>query len=289
MVDLTPYIILGLAFGGVYSLSGVGTVVLFRATAVLNFASGAVGATGALVAWTLIEQRGTPDIVGYLAAIGVGSAITLGYGLLLGPKFAQRDALERAIGTLGLLLILLGGMSVLWGNDARTLILPTARLSIQLGSATVNGTQIAAIALALMVTIATTLFLQLTRLGTAMRGMADSREVTAMLGVPVRRVEATAWLFSGVLASVTGILMTGLIGLDIASLTFLIIPVLAAVVMGRLRSLWITFSAGLVIGVIQSSLIAFDAVSEYRNITPFVLAIVMLLWLAWRRPLMTRV
>jgi branched-chain amino acid transport system permease protein len=289
MVDLTPYIILGLAFGGVYSLSGVGTVVLFRATAVLNFASGAVGAAGALVAWTLIEQRGTPDIVGYLAAIGVGSAITLGYGLLLGPKFAQRDALEKAIGTLGLLLILLGGMSVLWGNDARTLILPTARLSIQLGSATVNGTQIAAIALALVVTIATTLFLQLTRLGTAMRGMADSREVTAMLGVPVRRVEATAWLFSGVLASITGILMTGLVGLDIASLTFLIIPVLAAVVMGRLRSLWITFSAGLVIGVIQSSLIAFDAVAEYRNITPFVLAIVMLLWLAWRRPLMTRV
>jgi branched-chain amino acid transport system permease protein len=289
MVDLTPYIILGLAFGGVYSLSGVGTMVLFRATAVLNFASGAVGAAGALVAWTLIELRGTPDIVGYLAAIGVGSAITLGYGRLLGPKFAQRDALEKAIGTLGLLLILLGSMSVLWGNDARTLILPTARLSIQLGSATVNGTQIAAIALALVVTIATTLFLQLTRLGTAMRGMADSREVTAMLGVPVRRVETTAWLFSGVLASITGILMTGLVGLDIASLTFLIIPVLAAVVMGRLRSLWITFSAGLVIGVIQSSLIAFDAVTEYRNITPFVLAIVMLLWLAWRRPLMTRV
>jgi branched-chain amino acid transport system permease protein len=289
MVDLTPYVILGLAFGGVYSLSGVGTVVLFRATAVLNFASGAVGAAGALVAWNLIELRGTPDMVGYLAAIGVGSAITLGYGLLLGPRFAQRDDLEKAIGTLGLLLILLGGMSVLWGNDARTLILPTARLSIQLGSATVNGTQIAAIALALVVTIATTLFLQLTRLGTAMRGMADSREVTAMLGVPVRRVEATAWLFSGVLASITGILMTGLVGLDIASLTFLIIPVLAAVVMGRLRSLWITFSAGLVIGVIQSSLIAFDAVAEYRNITPFVLAIVMLLWLAWRRPLMTRV
>jgi branched-chain amino acid transport system permease protein len=289
MVDLTPYVILGLAFGGVYSLSGVGTVVLFRATGVLNFASGAVGATGALVAWTLIELRGTPDIVGYLATIGVGTAMTLVYGLLLGPKFAQRDPLEKAIGTLGLLLILLGGMSVLWGNEARTLTLPTARLSIQLGSATVNGTQIAAIVLALLVTIATTLFLQLTRLGTAMRGMADSREVTAMLGVPVRRVEATAWLFSGVLASITGILMTGLVGLDIASLTFLIIPVLAAAVMGRLRSLWITFSAGLVIGVIQSSLTAFDAVSEYRNITPFVAAIVMLLWLAWRRPLMTRV
>jgi len=289
MVDLTPYIIIGLAFGGVYSLSGVGTVVLFRATAVLNFASGAVGAAGALDACTLIELRGTPDMVGYLAAIGVGTAITLGYGLLLGPKFAQRDGLEKAIGTLGLLLILVGGMSVLWGSDARTLILPTARLSIDLGSATVNGTQIAAIALALVVTIATTLFLQLTRLGTAMRGMADSREVTAMLGVPVRRVEATAWLFSGVLASITGILMAGLVGLDIATLTFLIIPVLAAAVIGRLRSLWITFGAGLVIGVIQSSLTAFDAVSEYRNITPFVVAIVMLLWLAWRRPLMTRV
>jgi len=58
--DLRPYLVLGLALGGVFALSGVGIVVLFRATGVLNLAYGAVGATGALIAWSIINA-GLPD------------------------------------------------------------------------------------------------------------------------------------------------------------------------------------------------------------------------------------
>ncbi|TIC79995.1 branched-chain amino acid ABC transporter permease [Nocardioides sp. GY 10127] len=289
MGDLLPFVVLGLAFGGVYSLSGVGTVVLFRATAVLNLASGAVGAFGALLAWTLIVENGVPQLWGFLAAIGAGTGITVLWGVLLGPRFAARDGLEKAIGTLGLMLVLLGTMSLVWGSDARALTLPSTAISVEVAGAYVTGTQIIAIVLALVATVVTTLFLRFTRLGTAMRAMADDREVTSMLGVPVRRVEAAAWFVSGLLSSVTGLLMTGLVGLDVTSLTFLIIPALAAAVVGRLRSLWVTFGTGFAIGVVQSCLTSFDAVSEYRNTTPFLLAIVMLLWLAWRRPLQTRV
>ena len=69
------------------------------------------------------------------------------------------------------------------------------------------------------------LFLRVTKLGTAMRAMANDREITAMLGVPVRRVEAAAWLGSGVLCGIAGLLLADLVGLDTAALTFLVIPV----------------------------------------------------------------
>ena len=56
--EFQPFIVTGLALGGVYALSGVGLVVLYRATGVLNLAFGAVGAMGALIAWELINNAG---------------------------------------------------------------------------------------------------------------------------------------------------------------------------------------------------------------------------------------
>ena len=59
--DFYPYFVTGLALGGVYALSGVGIVVLYRATGVLNLATGAIGAMGALISWTLINHTSFPD------------------------------------------------------------------------------------------------------------------------------------------------------------------------------------------------------------------------------------
>jgi branched-chain amino acid transport system permease protein len=289
MPDLKPYLVLGLALGGVFALSGVSIVVLYRATAVLNFASGAVGAMGALIAWTLINDHGVPQGLAYLAAVAFGGIATLAYGIVLGPRFAQRDSLVKAVGTLGLLLIVLGTMSWAWGNDARSLTLPTTTWGFDVSHVHVNGTQVIGLALGVVVTAFTAVFLRVTKLGTAMRSLADDREITAMLGVPVRRVEAAAWLGSGVLAGATGLLLSNLVGLDPTALTFLVIPALAAALVGRLDSLWVTLAAGLVIGLVQACLTPFDSVTQYRSMTPFLIAIVALLWLAWRRPTTARV
>ncbi len=79
-----------------------------------------------------------------------------------------------------------------------------------------------------------------------------------MLGVPVRRVEAAAWFGSGLVCGAAGLLLSNLVGLDIAALTFLVIPALAAALIGQLRSLWVTLAAGIVIGVVYSFLNAFS-------------------------------
>jgi branched-chain amino acid transport system permease protein len=131
-----------------------------------------------------------------------------------------------------------------------------------------------------LVAIGTTLFLRFTRLGTAMRALADDREITASLGVPVRRVEAVAWFASGLLSGVAGLLLATLVGLDATSLTFLVISSLAAALIARLRSIIVTLIAAIVVGLVDALITPIFSISEYRDMTPFVLAILAVLVLS---------
>ena len=198
-----PYIVLGLALGGVYALSGVGIVVLYQATGVLNLAFGAIGACGALIAYWMLNHTSWPHWLAYVTCVAFGGVVNLAYGLIFGPAFAARDPLVKMMGTLGLALILLGLMA--WrapvgGAFARFLPLPSSSHTFTLFGAFVNWTQVIAFAFAFALTVVTTLFLRYTNLGTAYRAIANDREITATLGVPVRRVEASAWFGSGLVA-----------------------------------------------------------------------------------------
>ena len=281
--DFQPFVVTGLALGGVYALSGVGLVVLYRATGVLNLAFGAIGGFGALLAWELINNAGWPQYPAYGVCIAFGAVVTLAYGLLFGPPLARRDPLVKATASLGLALILLGAMSWIWSDKARSMVLPTSMENFSVGDVLVNYTQVLGFTFGVVVTLGTAAFLYYTNLGTAMRALANDREITATLGVPVRRVEAFAWLGSGVLAGVAGLLLSNLVGLDANTLTFLVISSLAAALIARLNSLTVTLIAGIVVGLVNAMITPIFSISEYRDMTPFVLAIVALLWLSRHR------
>jgi branched-chain amino acid transport system permease protein len=286
LTDVEQFLITGLSLGGVYALSGVGVVVLYRATGVLNLAFGAIGAFGALIAWQLINHSSFGFWPAALVAVLVGGLLTLAYGMVFGPALAGRDPLVKATATLGLTLVLLGVMDLLWpssGGASRALTIPTDNNTFQVGQISVTYTNVIALALGLLITVVTGAFLRFTKLGTAMRAMANDREITAALGVPVRRVEAAAWFGCGVLAGIAGVLLADLVALDATSLTFLVISTLAATLIGALRSITVTFLAALVIGVVDAELTPIQSVSNYRDMTPFVLAAIALLVLNRRR------
>ena len=266
----------------------------------LNFAYGAIGALGVFIAFDLINNDTSwcPDWLAYLACVLVGGAVMLAYGLVFGPVFAARDPLVKAAATLGLTLILLAVMSWIWpSNEVRAVPLPSDswhNYGYQIGDVRVSWTKIIALVFAFGVTAGTTLFLRYTKLGTAYRAVANDREITATLGVPVRRVETSAWLVSGFVCGASGLLLSGLINsLDAATLTVprhLVArrrahrtPAVAVGDAGRGArrsasssracrpfSLWPNESQPL---------------AQYRAMTPFVLAIVALLVLGRRREL----
>jgi branched-chain amino acid transport system permease protein len=113
-----------------------------------------------------------------------------------------------------------------------------------------------------------------------MRAMANDREITATLGVPVRRVETAAWLGCGLIAGVAGLLLADLVGLDAVTLTFLVISSLAAALMARLRSITLTFAAAILIGLVHDLVTPIQSLTSYRDMTPFVLAALALLVLS---------
>ena len=279
--DFQPFLITGLALGAVYALSGVGMVVLYRATGVLYLAFGAVGAFGALVAWQLTQSHWNIWLA-YLVAVVLSALITLVYGMVFGSALAAREPLVKATATLGLTLILLGAMDLLWtssGGASRAILLPTDNHGFVIGEITVTTTQVISIAAGIVITIGTGAFLRFTKLGTTMRAMANDREITATLGVPIRRVEASAWLGCGVLAGLAGVVLGDLVALDATTLTFLVISSLAAALIAQLRSIVVTFIAALVIGVVDAAIEASpnQGFSNYHDIAPFVLAAIALL------------
>jgi branched-chain amino acid transport system permease protein len=284
--DLEQFLVTGLSLGGVYALSGVGMVVLYRATGVLNLSFGAVGAMGALIAYQLINHSGFGFWPAFVVSVLFGGVVTLAYGMVFGPALAFRDPLVKATATLGLALVLLGVMDLLWpssGGASRSLTIPTDNNTFQVGQISVTYTNVIALVLGLVVAAATGAFLRFTKLGTAMRAMANDREITATLGVPVRRVTAAAWFGCGLLSGVAGVFLADLVALDATTLTFLVISSLAATLIARLRSIPITFLAAIVIGVVDAELTPVQSLSNYRDMTPFVLAAIALLVLNRRR------
>jgi len=284
--DLQSFIPAGIEFGGVYALSGVGMVVLYRATGVLNLAFGAVGAMGALIAWSLINHNHTSFWLAAVVCILFAGLLTLAYGMVFGRALAARDPLVKAAATLGLTLVLLGVMDLLWpssGGQARSITFPTDNSSFQIGQIQVTYTNVIGVGVGIVITALTAAFLRFTKLGTTMRALANDREITATLGVPVARVEAAAWFGSGVLSGIAGLLLADLDQLDAATLTFLVISSLAPALIARLRSIPVTFVAAIVVGVVHSILEASASLTNYADMTPFALAVVALLVLNRRR------
>lgn len=293
--EFWPYIIQGLAFGAMYAVTGTGLVVLYRTTGVVNLAFGAIGAMGAHVAWSLLggslsdpnPQAEGWRILAYPALVAVCAAITLLYGIWIAPKLARRDPLVKSLGMVGVALFLLGIMKERWDTSKpRGLVLPSRRFTIAGG--VVTTTQIVAFGFAILVVVVVSVFLKATATGTAMRAIANDRDVSSLLGVPVRRVEALAWLGSGVICGCVFLLLPPLFkSIDQGTLTWFVVGALGGAVVGQFRSLPITFFASMVIGVIEASLTPFDHnfqfFSDFRKTTPFVVAVIAILWISRKR------
>ena len=276
---MLPYLVTGVAVGALYALSGVGLVLLYRASGTLNLAYGAIGAAGALICWELTQFYGASLAVGALVAVAVATALSVLWGTLIEPLLQGRDPLVKATASLGLALAILGLCNWYWNDKARSLLLPTDAFGVEILGVRVTLTQCLALGLALLATAAASVYLRASVTGTTMRALANDRELSAMLGVRVRRVEAFAWLVSGVAAGVSSLLLADLTVLTANNLTFLVIPALAAALIGRLQSLWTTLAGGVLIGVLESVLTPLPAISSYRSVAPFVVAIAITMWL----------
>jgi branched-chain amino acid transport system permease protein len=273
-MNLLPFVASGIGLGGIYALSSVGLVILYRASGTLNFAFGAFGGLAAFLAWDL-AQSGIPAPLGWVIGVAASTLISYGYGRIVAPRMAHRERVVRAVATLALALFLLGGMAWYYGvGIARRLPLPTDFDFVVLFGVRVSATRLIALGMALIMAGGTGVLLNRTRIGLGMRALASDRNISSAIGIKVVQIDSFAWLVNGAFAGVAGILLANLNRLDPAFLTFLVIPAIASAILGRLSSLIGAFIGGMVAGMLEAVLTGVPAVSNFRSAGPYVAALI---------------
>jgi branched-chain amino acid transport system permease protein len=278
METLLPFLVVGISVGAVYALSGVGLVVLYRASGVVNFAYGALGGLAAMLCWQIIDLE-YADWIGWLAGVSVATLLSWAYGRFIAPSLTHQDRIVRAMATLGFALMIMGIAQWYWGDDPRRLVLPTDSGGLEFdGRRLISYTRLLALVLAAVMTVSMLWLLAKTPLGLRMRALQSNRVLSGLLGVRVKNVDTWAWTIAGVFAGITGLFMGNMVRLNPTVLTFLVIPAMAAAVVGRLVSLPLTVIGGLLIGVIEALTTLVPQISRYGSATGFVVAILAILW-----------
>ena len=270
------FLVSGLAVGSLYALGGIGIVVLYRATGVLNLAFGAIGALSVMLAWQM-QQWGVPQALTWLAALLVATLLSLAYGRFIAPGLAWRDPVVKAVASLGFALVVLGITAFIWEDDVRRFALPTDTAAVMVWGLRVTVTRLIVIVAAVAVVLAVWLYLAKTRTGLQMRALANDRDLSAMMGVRILRVETIAWTIAGVIAGFTGLMFGDLVRLEPVVITFMVIPSVAAAICGRLDDLGLVLVGGMTMGMVESLLTLSPTLKSVRPIAPFVIAIVVLM------------
>lgn len=278
------FLVSGLAVGALYSLGGIGLVVLYRATGVLNLANGAIGAMGVMVAWQLGEWGVTPSLT-WLAALLIATLLSIFFGRLIGPGLAQRDPVVKTVATLGYALVVLGITAFIWEDDVRKFSLPTDQMAANILGLRFTVTRMIVILATLFIVFAIWLYLGKTRIGLQMRSLANDRQLAALTGIRIVKIETIAWGMSGVIAGFTGLMFGDLVRLEPFVITFMVIPSIAAAICGKLENLSGVLIGGLAMGMIESLLTLSPTLKSIRPIAPFVIAAIVLFLMQGNRPL----
>ncbi|MFI6422698.1 ATP-binding cassette domain-containing protein [Streptomyces sp. NPDC050842] len=247
MASLTYELTLaGIAVGSAAALTGIGLIVTYRATGVLNLAHGAVAMICAYVLRQLVVVWGWPLPLGALVTLLIvapGLGLILDRGVFRPLALLGSNPAQTLVASIGVFVLLVGGAALLWGGGARddAPVLLGDDPWAQLG---------AVVALACLVTAVT----RWTRFGRELRAVVDNRPLAVLSGVDADRVAAAGWAFGSFTAGMTGVLLAPYVRLDPYGMPLLVVEVIAVAVIARMRSLPVAVAAAVAIGVAQAQM-----------------------------------
>jgi ABC-type branched-subunit amino acid transport system ATPase component/branched-subunit amino acid ABC-type transport system permease component len=276
VISLLRFALLGLGPGAIYAMLGLGVVVVHRGSGVVNFAGGAVAMSSGFVFYSLQTRFGVYGPLAALLAVLFAGLVGLASYLLVLRFLTKRSILVQIIATLGVMVVLQSSAELIYGTDTRVVkgFVPSSSLTI--GSISIGWDRLILLALATLLTYLLTLFYRHTRSGLATTALSDSALAVATQGHDGTRLSALTWGVGGILAGLSGVLVTPITGLQVGSVTLLIVEALAAALIGSLTSLWGTLAGALVIGVLESETTNYVSVGGASAAVPLIAIILVL-------------
>jgi branched-chain amino acid transport system permease protein len=272
-------LIKGLLTGTIYALVALGFVLVYKATGIVNFAQGEMVMFGGFFAAAMLGQYGLPTIVAL--PLTFVALIALGVGVERGVlrTMVGRPILGAIMATVGLSYFLRGLAPMLWGPSTKNLPLPVPSEPAELVGVTIPMVSLVGAIAALTLLAAFGLFFRRSRIGVAMRAVADDQVAAMTVGISVQRVFAYAMATAGLVAAAGGLIWGNLLGVD-TYLALLGLKVFPVAILGGLDSVGGVLVGGLVVGAVEN--VAAGYIDPYvgggtRDFIPFVLMLLVLM------------
>ncbi len=252
MEFLLQLVVSGLVVGSIYALVGLGFVVIYKSSSILNFAQGEFLMLGAYVCLAIFASGKVP--------FGAAFLLTLAFSVVLGI-LVERVLLRPMIGepvisvimlTLGLASVLKAVVQGIWGTDIQAYpeIFPTT--PVMVGPLPVSQGYLWSMGSVVVLLLAFSAFFKFTRAGIAMRATAFSQQVALSMGISVKHIFAISWSIAAVVSSVGGVLLGGIRGGVDGAFALFGLKVIPVVILGGLDSVLGAIVGGLVMGVLEN-------------------------------------
>ncbi|HEU4371144.1 MAG TPA: branched-chain amino acid ABC transporter permease [Methylomirabilota bacterium] len=269
----------GLMTGMMYALVALGFVLIYKATSVVNFAQGELVMFGGYVAAALLSLYHLPLPVAL--PVLMGTMVLLGFLLergVLRPLVGQQ-VISVVMVTIGLAQVLQGSAAMVWGAQTKNIALPIPLEPYVIWEIFISPINIVAAAVSGAFLVAFAWFFRKSRMGIAMRAVANDQQASMAVGINVRMVFAISWAIAGLAAAIGGVVWGSIVGVD-TQLALVGLKVFPAVILGGLDSVPGAIVGGLIIGAVES--VAAGYVDPYvgggtKDFLPYVLMILALM------------
>jgi branched-chain amino acid transport system permease protein len=257
---LLQQIINGLGQGSVYALVALGYTMVYGILGLINFAHGEVVMVGAMVALAatqaLLAAALSPILVLALSVmLAVAVCMVLGYSI---ERIAYRPLrhaprLAPLITAIGVSIVLQNLVMIIWGREYYSFPQLLSNNSHNIGGAIINEVQIAIVIVAIVVMLGLMLLVYRTRLGRAMRAVAENPTAASLMGVNINKVISTTFMLGSALAAVAGIMVSANYGVVHYYMGFMLgLKAFTAAVLGGIGNLRGAMVGGVLLGLIES-------------------------------------
>jgi branched-chain amino acid transport system permease protein len=268
--EFLEFTIIGIVLGSAYAVAASGLVVTYATSGIFNIAHGAIGMFMAFVYWQLSVGWHMNTGLAFVLTVFVlapllGAVVERGVIQWMDP----RNVATALAVTVGLTLLFFGLVnSYIWPPTARVVPQFFGFDGFTFLGVKITWEEVITVGAAIAIAVGLRLFLYQTRTGIAMRGVVDNRSLIGLFGGRSTRLSTLSWSIGASLASVAGILVAPRLQLQPLILTLLVIDAYAAAVIGRLRSLPMTFLGALIVGLASSYAVGYVPSTGFWSSTP---------------------
>ena len=244
---LAEVVIGGLAAGLMYSLVALGFVLIYKASGVFNFAQGVMVLFAALTLVGLME-RGAPLVLALLLTMAVMGALAFAIERVVLRPLVNQEQIILFMATIGLNFFLEGFGELVWGSNVKRLDVGIPDSSFMVWGVQINRLELTAAITAAVLVAVMAVFFQRTRIGRALRAVADDHEAALSIGIPLNTIWIVVWSAAGLVAIVAGIMWGAKSGVQF-SLSLIALKALPVLILGGFTSVPGAIVGGLIIGV----------------------------------------